>query len=228
VAHRALQRRGEGGGVLADLAVHDHALLHRVHELDRVLDRDDVPAEVGVDVVDHRRERRRLAAAGGPRDDDEALVQVAELLDRLGQLQLLEGEDLHGDLAEHGGLAPVVVEEVAAESREAGDLVGEVEVLVSRKSFQRLSGTISFGACAPWPPRRAACPRSARWTRRSGPSAAGRSPGAGRSRPCPPSCEAVCRSRPWPAQVIVRGARGWRWSRGPSPSTSGPPARGRR
>ena len=62
VAHRALQRRGERLRVLADLAVDDHALLHRVHELDRVLDRDDVPAHVRVDVVDHRRERRRLAA----------------------------------------------------------------------------------------------------------------------------------------------------------------------
>ena len=65
----------------------------------------------------------------GPGDDDKALVQVAELLDGLRELQLLEGEDLRGDLAEHRGLPPVVVEEVPAEPRESRDLVGEVQVL---------------------------------------------------------------------------------------------------
>ena len=129
VPHRALERGGERPGVLADLAVDDDGLLHRVDELDRVLDRDDVPAEVRVDVVDHRRERGRLAAAGGAGDDDEALVEVAELLQRLGELELVEGEDLGRDLPEHGGLAPVVVEVVAAEAGETRDLVGEVEIL---------------------------------------------------------------------------------------------------
>ena len=45
-----------------------------------------------------------------------------------GSLQLLEGEDLRRNLAEHRRLAPVIVEEVPAEPREPGDLVGEVQV----------------------------------------------------------------------------------------------------
>jgi len=80
-----------------------------VKELDRVLDRHDVLSAVRVDVVDHRRERGRLAGAGRTGDDDEALVEVAELLQRLGQVERGERDDLRGNLAEDGGLAPVVV-----------------------------------------------------------------------------------------------------------------------
>jgi hypothetical protein len=69
---------------------------------------------------------------------------VAELLQRLGQVELLEGEDLRGDLAEDRGLAPVVVEVVAAEAREAGDLVGEVEVLAFEEILPARGGQISL------------------------------------------------------------------------------------
>ena len=85
--------------------------------------------EVVVDVVDHRRERRGLAGAGGAGDDDEALVKVAEFLQRLGEAELGEGQDFRRDLAEDGGLAPVIVEVVGAEAGEALDLVGEIEIL---------------------------------------------------------------------------------------------------
>ena len=44
-------------GVDADLALGDDAVLVRVHELDRILDRDDVAERVLVAVVDHRRQR---------------------------------------------------------------------------------------------------------------------------------------------------------------------------
>ena len=61
---RRLAERGpQGGGerlrVLADLALGDHALERLVHELDRILDRDDVAAGGAVDLVDDRRQRRR-------------------------------------------------------------------------------------------------------------------------------------------------------------------------
>jgi hypothetical protein len=129
VAHGALERGAEGLGVLADLAVDDGGLLAGVDEFDGVLDGDDMAGEVVVDVVDHRRERRGLAGAGGAGDDDEALVKVAEFLQRLGEAELGEGQDFRRDLAEDGGLAPVIVEVVGAEAGEALDLVGEIEIL---------------------------------------------------------------------------------------------------
>ena len=42
LAQGRVQRLGEAAGVDADLALVDQAVLARVHELDRVLDRDDV------------------------------------------------------------------------------------------------------------------------------------------------------------------------------------------
>ena len=59
----------------ADLAVVDQAALALVHELDRILDRDDVVLAVLVGVVDHRGQRGGLAGAGRPGDQHQALVQ---------------------------------------------------------------------------------------------------------------------------------------------------------
>ena len=67
LAQGGLERRGEAGGVGAELALVDRAALVGVHELDRVLDRDDVLVAGLVDLVDHRRERRGLARAGRAR-----------------------------------------------------------------------------------------------------------------------------------------------------------------
>jgi hypothetical protein len=64
LAQDASQRALERVRVHADLALVDHRTLVRVNELDRVLDRDDVPRSRLVDVIDHRRERRRLTRAG--------------------------------------------------------------------------------------------------------------------------------------------------------------------
>ena len=47
----------------ADLALVDQALLGLVHELDRILDREDVAVLGFVEVVDHRRQRGGLARA---------------------------------------------------------------------------------------------------------------------------------------------------------------------
>jgi hypothetical protein len=48
-------------------ALVDEAALVRVHELDRILDGEDVIVTLLVDLVDHRRQRGRLAAAGQDR-----------------------------------------------------------------------------------------------------------------------------------------------------------------
>ncbi len=63
LAQRAAERVRERQRVRPELALVDQALLRLVHELDRVLDREDVPVHVRVHVVDHRRERRRLSGA---------------------------------------------------------------------------------------------------------------------------------------------------------------------
>ena len=103
LAQRGAQRALERAGVHADLALRDDALLVRVHELDRVLDRDDVIAARAVDEVDQRAERRRLARPGRAGDEHEALVELAELLDLGRDAHLLHRDDGRGNLPEDGG-----------------------------------------------------------------------------------------------------------------------------
>ena len=70
-----------------------------------------------------------LPDAGGAGDQHQPLGQVAELEDLPGQPHVLGGHDLGGDDAEDAAYALAVAEEVAAEARHAGDLVGEVGVV---------------------------------------------------------------------------------------------------
>ena len=64
--------------VAVHLALVDEAALVLVDVLDRILDREDVLAALGVDLVDHRRQRRRLAAAGRAGDEHQAARPVGQ------------------------------------------------------------------------------------------------------------------------------------------------------
>ena len=79
LAQRGAQRVREALGVAVHLALVDQAALVLVEVLDRVLDREDVLVPLGVDLVDHRRERRRLAAAGRAGDEDQAARPLGQL-----------------------------------------------------------------------------------------------------------------------------------------------------
>jgi hypothetical protein len=117
------------------LALVEQAFLVAVHELDRILDRDDVAGPVPVDVVDQGGERGRLPRAGRPGDEDEPLGELAELQDVLGEAELLGHRDLRGDLAEDAAHPHPVHEQVAPEARSAGDLVGEIGVVPRLELF---------------------------------------------------------------------------------------------
>ena len=114
--------------VHADLPLRHQALLVRVHELDRVLDRDDVVGARPVDEVDQRGERGALARAGRPRHQDQALGEVAEVLHLAAQAQLVRGVDRRGDEAKHGHRPVAVAPGIAAEPGQPFDLVSPVGV----------------------------------------------------------------------------------------------------
>ena len=84
LAERGAERLGEAGCVDADLALVDDAALVPVHELDRVLDREDVLRALAVDLVDQRRERRRLTGAGRAGDEHEPARPLGQLVERRG------------------------------------------------------------------------------------------------------------------------------------------------
>ena len=119
--------------VCVHFALVDQAALVLVHELDRVLDRDDVVAARAIDVIDHRAQRRRLARPGRPGDEHQPLVQVAQVEHRRREAELLGRQDLRRDDAEDGAGSLAIEEQVGAEAGESLDLVGEVGVVAARE-----------------------------------------------------------------------------------------------
>ena len=128
LAQDRAQRVRERVRVGVQLALVDEALLVLVQELDRVLDRDDVELLLAVDLVDHRGLRRRLAGAGRAADEDQAARLVAEELDDRRQPELLEAQDLVGDLPVDAGDGAALHEVVGAETGHALDAEGEIEL----------------------------------------------------------------------------------------------------
>ena len=113
----------------ADLALVDQALLRGVHELDRILDGEDVALVGLVDVVDHRRQRGRLAGAGRAGDQHQPLLLVAELLQDRRQAEILERHDLGRDGAEDRALAAAAAKDVDAEAGDVAELEREVDIV---------------------------------------------------------------------------------------------------
>ncbi len=79
--HDVTQRVGVARGVDADLTLVDDASLVLVHDLDRVLDGDDVALSSAVDVIDHRRKRGRFARAGGAGHQNQAARFIGKVAD---------------------------------------------------------------------------------------------------------------------------------------------------
>ena len=96
-AERCAKRRFERSRVIADLPLIDETFLIPVHELDRVLDGDDVVRPILVDVIDHRCQGCGLARAGRTRDEHEAFREKTQLQDRWRKTQLLGGQDFDGN-----------------------------------------------------------------------------------------------------------------------------------
>jgi hypothetical protein len=118
-----------GVGVHADLALGDHAVLVRVHVLDRVLDGDDVALGVLVAVAEHRGEGGGLAAAGAADDQHQAALGHRHVLQDRRQLELLEGRDRGVDGAHHGAAVALLDEGADAEAADARRRNGEVALL---------------------------------------------------------------------------------------------------
>ena len=94
---RRTQRLVEAQRIAMNFALIDQRLLRLVHELDRILDRQDVVGLVVVDVVDHRRERRRFARACRAGDQHDAARVHRHVLENRRCAQIIERQDLGGN-----------------------------------------------------------------------------------------------------------------------------------
>ena len=138
LAQGRVQGVREARAVNADLALAHEAQLALMHELDRVLDREDVALDLGVDRVDDGGQRRRFAGAGLAGDENEAARGRRELVQRLRHLQLVERQRLRRDASKHGADAVQMPEHVDAEARDVGDRVREVGGVVLVELLDRL------------------------------------------------------------------------------------------
>ncbi len=115
-------------GVEPDFALVDDAAPVVVHELDRVLDRDDVLLPAAVDRVDHRREGRRLTRAGRAGHEDEPAVLLGEAAHPVRKAELREARDLLRDEAEGERDRAALAIAVHAEAAQALGEVRRVEL----------------------------------------------------------------------------------------------------
>src|SRR5580658_7307180 len=139
-AHGRAHAFREAGDVRAELALDDLAVLARVHELDRILEADDVQPARAVQVIDHRRECRGLAGAGGAGYQHHALVVVTQLVYDRRQLQLLQRWHLRGDGTEGGSDPGFLAGDVDTEAPALGRYVREVQVVTLVKLLILVAG----------------------------------------------------------------------------------------
>ena len=99
-----------------------------MHEFDRLLDRDDVPGKIFVNVINQGRQRRRLARARRPSHQDEAAAQMTELFDDGRNAELLEAGDFRRDQTKDSAVAVGLLQKIAAETRAFIHLVSEIEI----------------------------------------------------------------------------------------------------
>ncbi|MNE75816.1 hypothetical protein D3C80_1720090 [compost metagenome] len=99
-----------------------------MHELDGILDGEDVVVEVVVDVIDHGRQGGGLARTGRARDQHQAAGKLRYLAKHLRRPQIFQGQDCARYGTKHGARAPRLLEGVDPEARHAGHLEGEVHL----------------------------------------------------------------------------------------------------
>ena len=117
-AQSRAQSVGERKGMRADFALINHRLARLVHELNRILDRQNVPVQIVVDVVDHRRQRGRLARAGRAGHQYQTARSARKIGEYAGRLQLFERQHARRNRSQHRGGAAILVECIDAEARQ--------------------------------------------------------------------------------------------------------------
>ena len=114
LADRVLHPDLEVLDVGADLPLVDQALVFGEHELDRILEGEDVLAVGLVDVIEHRSDRRALAGAGDAREQHHPLVEDAHPLEARREEEPLEVGNLVVDAPRDHPQRALLVEEIDA------------------------------------------------------------------------------------------------------------------
>ena len=91
-----------------------------VHELDRVLDRDDVAFRIAIAVVDHRSKGSGFTRTGCTHEDDEPALCHGELLEDLRQIQIVARRDVGLDAPQNHAAHVPLLKRGHAKATDAG------------------------------------------------------------------------------------------------------------
>src|SRR5688572_6774336 len=97
----------------------DRALLVRVKELDRILDREDMDRPLLVHAIDDGRQGRRLARPGRAGHEHDAVAQLDYVFELRRQSEIIERRDADWNDAHDDGVRRALPEDVHAESTDA-------------------------------------------------------------------------------------------------------------
>ena len=137
VLERVMKRKR----VQSHLALFDDALVVLEHVLDGVFQRDDVLFEVGVDVLDHRRQRGGFAATGGPGHQHDAARRFGDRADLLQQPEFLEARHLRFDVAHGQAPLAALLKQVRAEPPDAGHEIGKIDLALLLEALLQMRGS---------------------------------------------------------------------------------------
>src|SRR5688572_12032237 len=128
LAQRSAQCSGKRLRVKTDFPVIHQTPLTLVHELNRILDCNDVVSADLVGVVDNGGQGCRLSAARRARHQDQSLVKLGELFHYWWKAELFGSENSRRNLTKHGPDAVLLVEEVGAEAGYVRNFVTEIHI----------------------------------------------------------------------------------------------------
>ena len=138
LTQRVLERLRETQRVRADLTLADHAVLVPVHELDRVLDRDDMVVPLRVRLVHDRGQRGRLARTRRPAHQHQAARQERQVRDPLVQAQLGDRLDLQRDRTQRRAHAVTILVHVHTEPDQVTDRERHIQLELLLEPLQLL------------------------------------------------------------------------------------------
>ncbi|MNI51946.1 hypothetical protein D3C73_1066980 [compost metagenome] len=120
------QGGGETTGITMDFTLIDQAFARLVNELDGVFDGEDVVMTMGIEVIDHRRQRGGLAGTGRAGYQHQATGSVGHLAEHVAHAQFIHALHFRRDGAKHRARATVLVEHIDPKTRHAGYFKGKV------------------------------------------------------------------------------------------------------
>ena len=130
LAQGPAQGAAEGVGVLAHLALDDHAPFILMQELDRVLQGYDAAASRLVEVIDHRRQGGGFPASRGPSHKHQTLKLTDQVEADWGKAQCLGVWYITRENANREADAAPLVRRVDPESGQSWTAVGKVQLFV--------------------------------------------------------------------------------------------------